>query len=64
MDNWIKTFRAAKPIDPNNPVQIPGDQERLAEKERMIHGIPINDQVIKDLQELAGSLNIEFPKAS
>jgi L-2-hydroxycarboxylate dehydrogenase (NAD+) len=62
MDNWIKTFRAANPIDLNNPVQIPGDQERLAEFDRLINGIPINKQVIEDLQKLSSELKIEFPK--
>lgn len=61
MDNWIRTFRAANPIDVDNPVQIPGDQERLAESERLNHGIPINEQVVNDLKELSLGLNISFP---
>jgi len=27
MDLWIKTMRAATPIDPNQPVLIPNDPE-------------------------------------
>ena len=62
MDNWISAFRSATAIDENHAVQIPGDQERFAEIERNQHGIPINENVIADLKELAASLKIEFPE--
>jgi LDH2 family malate/lactate/ureidoglycolate dehydrogenase len=52
MDNWIKRFRKAIPIDENQPVLIPGDPERANEKERLKDGIPLHDTVVADLNEL------------
>lgn len=60
MDNWIRTFRNAKPIEGKERILIPGDPERETAKIRMIEGIPINDQVINDLKELAAYFEIEF----
>lgn len=53
MDQWIRGFRAADPIDPNQPVLVPGDPERWAEADRMKHGIPLMDAVVNDLNELS-----------
>ena len=49
MDKWIDRFRNAEPIDPENKVQIPGDQERKFEKDRLINGIPLFNSVLEDL---------------
>lgn len=53
IDNWIARFKAAKTIDPNQKVIIPGEPEYDFEQERKISGIPIIDAVVKDLNELA-----------
>jgi LDH2 family malate/lactate/ureidoglycolate dehydrogenase len=58
MDNWITRFRAAKTIDGQSRVVIPGDPEREAENERMNEGIPLNEKVVEDLKQLAEKLNI------
>ncbi len=60
MDNWIETFRSAKPIDGNQQVLIPGDPEREAEAERRKNGIPLHEAVLADLKELADRYNIPF----
>lgn len=49
MDNWISRFRNAQPIDPANPVLIPGDPERKIETERLKTGIPLLPVVVEDL---------------
>jgi len=49
MDNWISRFRNAQPIDPANPVLIPGDPERKIETERIKNGIPLLPVVVEDL---------------
>jgi LDH2 family malate/lactate/ureidoglycolate dehydrogenase len=59
MDNWIERFKAAKPINPDQPVVIPGEPETAAEKERRINGIPLVDAVVKDLNEVAEKLGVE-----
>ncbi|WP_207427907.1 Ldh family oxidoreductase [Pedobacter sp. SYSU D00535] len=58
MDNWIKRFKAAKPITEEQPVVIPGEPELEAEKERKIKGIPLVEPVVEDLNELADRLGI------
>lgn len=58
MDQWIQRFRQAKPLTDNNPVIIPGDPERICEKERMASGIPVAEAVIADLKNLAEKLGL------
>jgi LDH2 family malate/lactate/ureidoglycolate dehydrogenase len=59
LDNWIETFRNAKPIDPAQRVIIPGEPETAFEKERAINGIPLIDAVVNDLNQLAEKFGIE-----
>ncbi len=61
MDNWITRFRQAKPVIEGHKVLIPGDPERVMEKERKTHGIPLLGQVVEDLQQLGDRFNIPFP---
>jgi L-2-hydroxycarboxylate dehydrogenase (NAD+) len=60
MDHWIKGFRACKTIPGEEKVLVPGDPEREMEKERTANGISLLDVVVKDLQELAQKLNLDF----
>lgn len=60
MDLWISRFRAATPIDANNPVLIPGDPEREAEADRRANGIPLLPAVIEDLINTGNKFNIKF----
>jgi LDH2 family malate/lactate/ureidoglycolate dehydrogenase len=60
MDNWITRFRAAKTIATEEKLIIPGDPEREFEEERRVNGIPLNDKVVADLQELAKKFAIAF----
>lgn len=53
MDNWIARFRQAKPVNPEQPVLVPGDPEREFEAARMQEGIPLLDAVVNDLRQLA-----------
>jgi LDH2 family malate/lactate/ureidoglycolate dehydrogenase len=58
LDNWIERFSNAKTISPNQKVIIPGQPEVEAEKERKLNGIPLIDDVCKDLNEIAEKLGI------
>jgi LDH2 family malate/lactate/ureidoglycolate dehydrogenase len=60
MDTWITRFRNSAPVDPKNPVQIPGDFERKMEAERSKNGIPLLAPVVADLNELAQKFNLTF----
>lgn len=59
LDNWIERFKSAKPINPEQPVVIPGEPETAAEKERKANGIPLVDAVVQDLNEVAEKLGVE-----
>jgi L-2-hydroxycarboxylate dehydrogenase (NAD+) len=61
MDQWLRRFRNARPIDPSMPVLVPGDPERELERERMEHGIPLLQPVVEDLRALGQTLGILFP---
>lgn len=52
MDNWISRFRVAKTIESEERLIIPGDPEREFEEERRKNGIPLNEKVVADLEEL------------
>ena len=60
MDNWISRFRNADTIPGKEHVIIPGDPEREFEKERLENGIPLNEKVISDLEELSEKMGIVF----
>jgi L-2-hydroxycarboxylate dehydrogenase (NAD+) len=60
MDNWITRFRSAKTVEGQHAVIIPGDPEREMEAIREKEGIPLNDKVVADLQELAGKMAVPF----
>ena len=60
MDNWINRFRAAKTIDGQPAVVIPGDPEREFESIRMNEGIPVNEKVVEDLNELAKKMGVKL----
>jgi len=61
MDQWIRRFRNATPIDPLQPVLIPGDPERKIESERREQGIPLLEPVVNDLKGLADRFHVSFP---
>lgn len=60
MDNWVKRFRDAKPIDEKQPVIIPGDPERAMERIYLKEGISLLEPVVEDLQNLAEKLEVEW----
>ena len=59
MDQWIRRFRQAKPIDENHPVIIPGDPEREMENVRRNVGIPLLEVVWEDIVTVAEKLKIK-----
>jgi LDH2 family malate/lactate/ureidoglycolate dehydrogenase len=58
LDNWIERFKASDTIDPAQRVIIPGEPETSAEADRKVNGIPLDGQVIQDLNELAGRFGL------
>ena len=60
MDEWIKTFRSAQPVDGQKSVLIPGDPEREAEERNMRDGIILLPAIREELTEIASELKIDF----
>jgi len=60
MDNWIKQFRRATPVDEQDAVLIPGDPERMIAEERINSGFDILRPVENDLKALAEKFEIEI----
>ena len=60
MDIWIQRFKNAKPINETKKVIIPGDPERKMEHMRRKKGIPLLDNVLKDLQSLSEQYQVKF----
>lgn len=60
MDNWINRFRNAKTVAGQEKVIIPGDPEREQEALRLKNGIPLNEKVVADLEEVAEKLKVTF----
>ena len=60
MDLWIERFRKAVPQSETQPVLIPGDPERNYEAQRRVQGIPLHEQVLADLQNLAQKFALPF----
>jgi LDH2 family malate/lactate/ureidoglycolate dehydrogenase len=58
LDNWIERFSNAKTINADQKVIIPGQPEVEAEIDRKLNGIPLIDDVCKDLNEVAEKLGI------
>ncbi len=60
MDNWIRTFRSAKPAKGEERVLIPGDPEREAEQKHLKTGISVVPAVVEDLKVIATELGLNF----
>jgi LDH2 family malate/lactate/ureidoglycolate dehydrogenase len=60
MDEWIETFRSAKPAKGYERVLIPGDPEREAEMFNRENGITLVPAIKNDLIEISAELGIEF----
>ena len=61
MDQWIRRFRAARPVEGQARVLIPGDPEREMDALRRADGIPLVASVAEDLEKLARKLGVRFP---
>ncbi len=60
MDEWIETFRGAKPAKGQDRVYIPGDIEREKRARIMVDGITILKAVEDDLREVGREFSVEL----
>jgi LDH2 family malate/lactate/ureidoglycolate dehydrogenase len=60
MDHWLNRFRAAKPVEGQERVLVPGDPEREFEEARRVNGIPLLPVVVEDLHSLGKKFGINL----
>jgi LDH2 family malate/lactate/ureidoglycolate dehydrogenase len=60
MDEWITTFRNAKPAKGHDKVIIPGDPEREKEQKIKAEGISVLNSIACEMKEIAIELGVPF----
>ena len=60
MDQWIQTFKNARPAKDQGEVLVPGEPERRYEEKYRKDGIPVPDKVIADIKEVYEILELKF----
>ncbi|MEO6188491.1 MAG: Ldh family oxidoreductase [Ginsengibacter sp.] len=60
MDNWIRRFKTATPVEGQRRVYIPGELETEFEIERMKSGFTLLPQVVEELNKLGEKFEIKL----
>jgi LDH2 family malate/lactate/ureidoglycolate dehydrogenase len=60
IDQIVRTLRATRPAPDTTGPLIPGDPERLAERERTCSGVPLLPAVVADLEDVSRRTGIPF----
>jgi LDH2 family malate/lactate/ureidoglycolate dehydrogenase len=60
LDQVIDVLHAAKRVDPTQPVLVAGDPEMATRTERLRDGVPIPDDLMVQLREVAKSAGVPF----
>lgn len=61
MDALIHSLHATEPLDPAQPVMVPGEPEAKARQARSQAGIPLEPNVVEDIRTLAAQYDIPLP---
>jgi LDH2 family malate/lactate/ureidoglycolate dehydrogenase len=61
LDALLDSFRASRPAEVQQPVQVAGDPEYAVAEERGRHGIPLSRAVLEDLRLLCAESGVPFP---
>jgi LDH2 family malate/lactate/ureidoglycolate dehydrogenase len=59
VDEIIRDFRNSKRLPGTERIRVPGEQSHATWQERLVHGIPLNDALLKNLHQVAMDLSIE-----
>jgi len=60
LDDVIDVLHGAKRADPNRPVLVAGDPERLTRAERLEQGVPVPDDLMEQLRAVTVSARVPF----
>ena len=58
VDQLVAQARDSKPIDPEQPVLVPGDKEAACRARRLDEGIPVSLTVIEELDSLVKKFGV------
>ena len=64
LDTVIDVLHKARPADPTQPVLVAGDPEMETRKERLATGVPVPDDLMAQLREVAKRADVPFVLAS
>lgn len=62
IDAMIAWVKSAAPADPDLPVLVAGEPERIARAERLAHGIPIDDETWSQLSAIAERYQVSLDR--
>jgi LDH2 family malate/lactate/ureidoglycolate dehydrogenase len=60
LDQAIDVLRGTRPADPRQPVLVAGDPERATRAERLQRGVPIPDDLMAQLRDVAKGAGVPF----
>ncbi len=60
IDHLTTLLRATKPIDPAQPVLVPGDPEHEASARRRVEGIPMLPALVQEIRDVAERSGVPF----
>jgi len=60
LDRLVAHLRATPPVDPGQPVLVPGDPERAAHADRTRHGIPMTETLVEEIRGVCQSCGAGF----
>ena len=60
VDEVIDTLKASRPADPDLPVLVAGEPERLTREDRLRDGIPLPDALCDIVRRLAGAAGVPY----
>jgi LDH2 family malate/lactate/ureidoglycolate dehydrogenase len=61
LERLIEEVKSAPPIEPDQPVMLPGEAEQERARRRRRDGIPIDVRTLDGLADLAADLDVAFP---
>ncbi len=63
MESAIAQLKALKPAEGFDEVLYPGERSGRLEKERRVSGVPVEEDVVKTLRDLAAETGVNLPRA-
>jgi LDH2 family malate/lactate/ureidoglycolate dehydrogenase len=60
LKEMMEALRREPSLDPDRPVLVPGDPEKICFKERSLAGLPVPESLIEQLAALAEQYNVSY----